>query len=289
LTWVVVVGSSVVMLIWIIIYSFFESSDFNDEVVVLFGNVIFWATVVVSVVIALAPRFLIKFISTSYHPLDRDIVREMWVLGDLKDRLGVAHRKDRKRQDVEATPMFHQPHARSLSEISVVYEPAFTDSPGDQELQSGNVLEYDSPPQTKQYRPSPLSQNSGDHVADPVSPQPSYYSPSDVQSSSTGNLRNRHTGDRTPPLVAGSSSVSRVSSPHIRHSTLSNPGAYEMQVRDQSHHPPERTTEVSETSYTTADSSWQDDVFGARSRSITPGLSEGYEDGDLRYSEARAL
>lgn len=53
LTWIVVVGSSVVMLLWIVIYSFFESSDFNDEVVILFGNVPFWASVVISVVIAL--------------------------------------------------------------------------------------------------------------------------------------------------------------------------------------------------------------------------------------------
>lgn len=53
LTWVVVVGSSVVMLLWIVIYSFFESSDFNDEVVLLFGNVPFWACVIISVVVAL--------------------------------------------------------------------------------------------------------------------------------------------------------------------------------------------------------------------------------------------
>jgi hypothetical protein len=53
LTWIVVIGSSVVMLLWIVIYSFFESSDFNDEVVILFGNVPFWACVVISVAIAL--------------------------------------------------------------------------------------------------------------------------------------------------------------------------------------------------------------------------------------------
>lgn len=53
MTWIVVIGSSLVMIAWIIIYSFFESSDFNDEVTVLFGNVTFWATVVVSVVVSL--------------------------------------------------------------------------------------------------------------------------------------------------------------------------------------------------------------------------------------------
>ena len=53
ITWIVVIGSSLVMIVWIIIYSFFESNDFNDEVTVLFGNVTFWATVVVSVVVSL--------------------------------------------------------------------------------------------------------------------------------------------------------------------------------------------------------------------------------------------
>lgn len=53
LTWLVTVGSSVVMLLWIVIYSFFQSNDFNDEVVILFGNIQFWATVLVSVVVAL--------------------------------------------------------------------------------------------------------------------------------------------------------------------------------------------------------------------------------------------
>ena len=53
LTWVVVIGSSVVMLLWIVIYSFFQSNDFNDEVVILFGNVPFWASVIISIIIAL--------------------------------------------------------------------------------------------------------------------------------------------------------------------------------------------------------------------------------------------
>lgn len=51
-------------------------------------------------------------------PLDRDIVREMWVLGDLKDRLGIQHRRQRKHDKLEQAPIFHQPHYRSESEIS---------------------------------------------------------------------------------------------------------------------------------------------------------------------------
>jgi phospholipid-translocating ATPase len=45
------------MLLWIIVYSFFRSSDFVDEVVVLFGNVAFWTAVVFSVFVALGEYF----------------------------------------------------------------------------------------------------------------------------------------------------------------------------------------------------------------------------------------
>lgn len=64
------------------------------------------------------PRFLVKFITSTYMPLDKDIVREMWVLGDLKDQLGIQHRRERKKGKLEQTPIFHQPHCRSESEIS---------------------------------------------------------------------------------------------------------------------------------------------------------------------------
>ncbi|RDX49470.1 phospholipid-transporting ATPase 1 [Lentinus brumalis] len=118
ITWVIVIGSSVVMMAWIAIYSLFESIDFVDEVVILFGELTFWTALLLSVVVALGPRFIVKFFKSAYQPLDKDIVREMWVLGDLKDRLGINHRRDRKRRKVEEAPIFHQPHIRSESEIS---------------------------------------------------------------------------------------------------------------------------------------------------------------------------
>lgn len=43
----------------------------------------------------------------------------MWVMGDLKDRLGLQHRNARKNKaGLEQAPMFHHPHARSESELS---------------------------------------------------------------------------------------------------------------------------------------------------------------------------
>ena len=53
ITWIVVFGSSIVMLLWIIVYSFFFSSDFINEMQILFGGIPFWATVVFSTVVAL--------------------------------------------------------------------------------------------------------------------------------------------------------------------------------------------------------------------------------------------
>ncbi|EKM52958.1 uncharacterized protein PHACADRAFT_259127 [Phanerochaete carnosa HHB-10118-sp] len=121
IAWAVILGSSIVMFLWIVIYSFFESSDFVNEVIVLCGTSIFWFSVIVSVLVALTPRFLVKYISSAYFPQDRDIVREMWVDGDLKEQLGVKHRRDMKksaRNDIEQAPMFHRPHLRSESEVS---------------------------------------------------------------------------------------------------------------------------------------------------------------------------
>ncbi|KAI0289421.1 hypothetical protein B0F90DRAFT_1812527 [Multifurca ochricompacta] len=138
ITWVIVLGSSIVMLLWVVIYSYFESFDFVHEARRLFGGVTFWVTVILTVSIALLPRVLVKFVSISFVPQDADIIRYMWVKGDLKDRLGIRHRQDQpalmegQSSILEATPIFREPHSRSLSEMSATdgYESALTFSPG---------------------------------------------------------------------------------------------------------------------------------------------------------------
>ena len=57
ITWVIVPGSSAVMFLWIVIYSFFPSSDFVNEVIDLCGQSIFWFSVIIAVVIALSTPF----------------------------------------------------------------------------------------------------------------------------------------------------------------------------------------------------------------------------------------
>lgn len=47
------------MMLWIVVYSFFLTSDFNDEVVVLFGGLNFWVAVLLSASIALGSCFIL--------------------------------------------------------------------------------------------------------------------------------------------------------------------------------------------------------------------------------------
>lgn len=154
-----------------------------------------------------APRFIVKFLTTSYAPLDKDIVREMWVQGDLKDRLGIEHRSGKKRKagsNLEFTPIFHEPHSRSVSEsIHNEYEPTGTRSPGSGGAIKDNTL-LDTPPRSRADDADLEMQTHGSYVVtrpsyditnditnekrspivsgspEPVSPHPSYYSASDI-------------------------------------------------------------------------------------------------------------
>jgi phospholipid-translocating ATPase len=163
---------------------------------------------------------MIKFVTTSYMPMDKDIVREMWVSGDLKDRLGIKHRRSKKNRGskLEFTPIFHEPHNRSGSEVSSAhdgYEPTMSKSPGSAALMSPATKEtlWDPPPSrprdtdiemqahasyvltkpsldvaTEDLKHSAMTSRdplTGSSTAlDAVSPHPSYYSASDIPPSS---------------------------------------------------------------------------------------------------------
>lgn len=232
ITWVVGIGSSLVMLLWIVIYSFlpvntfFSNTDgFIDEVVILFSNVTFWATIVFSVLVALAPRFLIKFFKSTYMPLDKDIVREMWVAGDLKDRLGIRHRKESKNKhaDLETAPMFREPHARSASELVLQqsYEPTVPRSPAGSDSKNPDDNGADAIELVPQAAlPNPYAGNS-------VSPNTSYYSASDIPLPSPipPSLYQYPSGETSnkAPFVAPSSSRSLSPEPPIPKLAYSHP------------------------------------------------------------------
>lgn len=60
MTWIVVVGSTLVMLLWIIVYSFFSTPDFNEEVTILFGTMTFWSTVFLTATICLGTTLVLQ-------------------------------------------------------------------------------------------------------------------------------------------------------------------------------------------------------------------------------------
>lgn len=196
-------------------------------------------------------------------PLDRDIVREMWVYGDLKDRLGIKHRRARKKGDIEVAPMFHQPHARSQSETSVLYENA---------RGSSTQLYLDSPQEPGQRTRSPPSRSGT--TDDPQDPGPAQPAPSRLayQHADSWALRQRAPSDVTSPTTTvGPSTIAdytraRSTSQSPRKATQNMPSSYEMQVRHQQ--------EQTNSSFRTADEEWDDEPrSGARTLDdrYTPG------------------
>lgn len=281
ITWVIIIGSSLVMLLWIVVYSFFESFDFAQEAQRLCGGVTFWSTVCLAVSIALreftkllsfayfspnssVPRVLVKFVSTSFVPQDIDIVRYMWVNGNLKDRLGIRTRHeqmvpvDGSSSVLEGTPMFRDPHARSTSEVST-YEPGRRSGPGDRtpptqierlngtHLQisatvvgSGSTHRLLAPTATtsedEDVMPPTISPTAAaDPAAMSPSPQPSYYSASDIPLPSPLPSPGFHDPSQAYPRV-GSISYSRplrgqYLSPPLDHIRLA-PNSNEMRVHN---------------------------------------------------------
>jgi len=110
ISWIVTVGSIVLIYIWIPIYSYLSSPPYYGTVDVIYPTFSFWATVIITVAFAVGPRWLANAFRQSYLPRDKDIIREAWIAGDLKDKLGLEHRKKRKnrkrtRQEVDHTTM----------------------------------------------------------------------------------------------------------------------------------------------------------------------------------------
>jgi phospholipid-translocating ATPase len=149
----------------------------------------------------IAPRFIVKYWTTVYFPLDKDIIREMWVKGDLKDQLGLSHRKVKKNKimsdsNLEAAPMFVDAHGRSLSDLHHNYDPAIGDSPPYAASSTRQTTYTDTPPMTDiiellprelgvQYaQPITKSKPSELEVSPPMndapSPKASYYSVTDI-------------------------------------------------------------------------------------------------------------
>jgi phospholipid-translocating ATPase len=88
--WLVIILSNLSYFIWITIYSssIFDS-NFSSTAYELYASVEFWAVILLSVIVSLLPRYTWNAWSSSFRPSQGDIVRQGWVKGDLKQRLGV--------------------------------------------------------------------------------------------------------------------------------------------------------------------------------------------------------
>ena len=114
-------------------------------------------------------------------------------MGDLKDRLGIKHRKEKDRgpspRNLEAAPMIHEQHTRSISELSAhhTYEStlsvAMAPEIGISQYSLPSELLLSSTKQDSQTSLMPMPSTSPTRF-DNVSSQLSYYSASDIPQSS---------------------------------------------------------------------------------------------------------
>jgi phospholipid-translocating ATPase len=151
---------------------------------------------------SIAPRFISKFVTTAYAPLDKEIIREAWVCGDLKDRLGIGHRNPKKNSlaheatdKLEYVPILNPPHARSGSSASLINQQELqsdgdtnvrtlprSTSPDVVQPESINSGPLGSASPRQHLQPNDTQRSSGstpDRQLSP-SPNPSYYSASEI-------------------------------------------------------------------------------------------------------------
>lgn len=166
-----------------------------------------------------------------YQPLDKDIVREMWVEGNLKDQLGLKHRRARRNRStsespLESAPMFHDPHNRSLSELENARYPF--DSTGHSSPESDVPAKMVYPPMSEtrittsakaaEYVTADHDQVNVQHLVAPQSEHPitspvSYYSVSDLPPTSPlpSPKYKMSEGNATPAAIWQQSSATSIS------------------------------------------------------------------------------
>lgn len=78
----IIVISTLLVWFWTGVYtSFTSSAQFYKAGAEVYGNLSFWAYLLVAVISALLPRFIFKVVQKLYFPLDVDIIREQVKLG----------------------------------------------------------------------------------------------------------------------------------------------------------------------------------------------------------------
>jgi len=132
ISWIVIIASILLCYIWIPIYSALAGPPYEGTVNVIYPSFSFWATVIITTFLAVGPRWLVSAFRQSYYPRDKDIIREAWVAGDLKEQLGIRHRKAKKnRMSPEDPPslVHHVVNAFTEEDSRGLYERANISSP----------------------------------------------------------------------------------------------------------------------------------------------------------------
>jgi len=165
--------------------------------------------------------------SQIYNPLDKDIVREAWVVGNLKEQLGIRHRyrKNDEINTVESTALFEDQSQTSAHETGI-----------------SDYIPVDQTPPTSRTPPNdgPMTHRPFEGLLDvvseptapvsPISPAYSYYSVSALPASATLNSSPR---SPSPPNF----SPRPLPPPAVVHESRSRPslssdgGEFEMHVR----------------------------------------------------------
>lgn len=281
-----------IMCLWVTVYSFFHTISFNNEVIILFGTVGFWTTVVITIMLAIGeylasilrnrsddigtgPRFVMKFVSQAYFPLDKEIVREAWVAGDLKERLGVNHRRAKKNGDPEDASLF-RPHVRGGSDDG--YEP---------------VVPRSAPRSPAPTRPPPLTLHGQEGMTQYTSDMPfryhdlNYNPPSAVNSSSEVSGASPSPGIQQVPVSARSLTPAMAEQQGRHHYTdrSRSPTEYEMTNRSEralntpthERNIASRASRITDASYVTAtDGGWDEEDDGATVRQPPDNRSSYY-------------
>lgn len=141
--------------------------------------------------VCLAPRYLVKAFRSYFFPRDNDIVREMWVKGDLKRRLATNQQSvETLEANVDRAEMrpirgYHDRSVSSTSRYETGYEPARTQHQGQYEMTPPvdnrwpRAEEWQRNPMTVQYAPYE-SAGAHPHYQTATSTRP-YYSGSNAR------------------------------------------------------------------------------------------------------------
>lgn len=144
--WTIIPGiiiplSTITVFVWIALYSVWAPQDYYGVVNIVVPTFNFWFTILITVALAVGPHWLLRAFRQSYMYIDKDIVREAWVGGTLKDELGIPHRKNRKHRkhrDLEEARYHkrsegldtYQPTALEMTQVSSAVDPLLDSNSG---------------------------------------------------------------------------------------------------------------------------------------------------------------